>query len=63
MTPWTVAPLSVGFSKQEYWPRLPFSSLGNLPDPGIEPLSPALAGGFFTAKPPGKPPVSKISMD
>ena len=61
MTPWTVAPqapLSVGFSRQEYWRRLPFPSPEDLPNPGIEPLSlasPALAGRFFTATPPGKP--------
>ena len=45
VTPWTVAyqaPLSVGFSRQEYWSRLPFPSPGDLPDPGIEPRSPAL---------------------
>ena len=45
MTPWTVAcqdPLSMGFSKQEYWSGLPFPSAGYLPDPGIEPGSPAL---------------------
>ena len=50
-TPWTVArqaPLSMGFSRQEYWSGLPFPSPGDLPDPGIEPTSPALAGGFFT---------------
>ena len=44
-TPWTVAcqaPLSVGFSRQEYWSGLPFPFLGDLPDPGIEPQSPAL---------------------
>ena len=49
-TPWTVAsqaPLSMGFSRQRYWNGLPFPLLGNLPDPGIEPKSPALAGGFF----------------
>ena len=54
-TPWTVAyqaPLSLGFSRQEYWSRLPFSSPGDLPDPGIKPTSPALAGGFFTTEPP-----------
>ena len=60
-TPWAVArqaPLSVGFSRQEYqsvWPCLP---PGDLPDLGIKPvslMSPALAGGFFTAEPPGKP--------
>ena len=56
--PWTVAcqaPLSTGFSWQEYWSGLPRPSPGDLPDPGIKPASPALAGGFFTAKPPGKP--------
>ena len=53
-TPWTVAkqaPLSMGFSRQEYWSGLPFPSPGDLPDPGMEPTSltsPALAGGFFT---------------
>ena len=50
VTPWTVAhqaPLSVGFSRQEYWSGLPFPSPEDLPDPGIEPMSPALAGGFF----------------
>ena len=57
-TPWTIAhqaPLSMGFSKQEYWSGLPFPSPGDLPHPGIEPASPALAGRFFTAEPPGKP--------
>ena len=53
-TPWTIAhqaPLSMGFSRQEYWNRLPFLSPGHLPDSGIEPvslLSPALTDGFFT---------------
>ena len=44
-TPWTVAcqaPLSVGFSREEYWSGLPFLSPGDLPDPGIEPRSPTL---------------------
>ena len=44
-TPWTVArqaPLSMGFSRQEYWSGLPFPSPGDLPDPGVEPKSPAL---------------------
>ena len=56
--PWTVAhqaPLSIGFSRQEYWSGLPCPSRGDLPDPGMEPVSSALPGGFFTAKPPGKP--------
>ena len=45
MTPWTVAcqsPLSVGFSRHEYWSGLPFPSPGHLPNPGIKPRSPAL---------------------
>ena len=57
-TPWTVAyqvPLSMGVPRQEYWSRLLFPSLGDLPDPGIEPTLPALAGEFFTTEPPGKP--------
>ena len=45
----------MGFPRQEYWSGLPFPSLGDLPDPGIEPTSPALAGGFFTTERPGKP--------
>ena len=57
-TPWTVAhqaPLSMIFSRQEYWSGLPFPSPGDLPNPGIEPVYPALAGGFFTIESPGKP--------
>ena len=42
------------FSRQEYWVGLPFPPPGGLPDPGIEPGSPALASRFFTTKPPGK---------
>ena len=55
---WTVAlqaPLSVEFSRQEYWSSLPFPPPGNLPDPGTETVSLALAGGFLTTMPPGKP--------
>ena len=51
-------PLSMGFSRQEYRSGLPCSPSGDLPDPGIEPttpVSPALAGEFFTKSPPGKP--------
>ena len=54
MTLWTEAqqaPLSVGFSRQEYWSGLPFPPPGDLPDPEIKPTSPnspALAGRFFT---------------
>ena len=57
VTPWTVAhqaPLPMGFFRQEYWSGLPFPSPGDLPNPGIEPTSPTLAGRFFTAEPPGK---------
>ena len=46
---------SLGFSRQEHWSGLPFPSTGDLSDPGIEPVSPTLAGGFFIAEPPGKP--------
>ena len=52
------APLSMTFSRQEYWSELLFPAPGDLPDPGIEsktPMSPALADGFFTTVPPGKP--------
>ena len=49
------APSSKEFSGQEYWNGLPFPPSGDLPDPGIEPGPPALAGGFFTTLPPGKP--------
>ncbi|XP_059731514.1 dynein regulatory complex protein 8 isoform X1 [Bos taurus] len=45
-------PLSKGFSRQEYWSGLPFPSPGDLPNPGTESTSPALAGGFFTTEPP-----------
>ena len=58
MIPWTAAhqdTLSMGFSRQEYWSGLPFPSAGDLPDGGMEPVSLALAGGFFTVVPPGKP--------
>ena len=57
-TPWTIArqtPLSMGFSRQEHWSRLPDPLPGKLPDPGIEPkslVSPALAGRFFTTSTP-----------
>ena len=57
-TPWTVAYQalpSMAFSRREYWSRLPFPSSGDLPDPGIEPESPALAGRFLTTELLGKP--------
>ena len=53
------------FFRQEYWSGLPFPSPGDLPDPEIEPASPAspaLAGGFFTTVPPGKPLVFKATQ-
>ena len=56
-TPWTVAlqaPLSTGFSRQEYWSGLPFPSPGDLPDPGIEPRSPTLQADSLLSEPPGK---------
>ena len=52
------APLSMGFSRQEYWSGLPFPPPGDLLNPGTEPVSlvsPALAGVFFTTESPGKP--------
>ena len=58
VTPWTVAcqaPLSMGFSRQEYWSRVPFPPPGDLPDPGIKLESPALAGRFFPLSHPGSP--------
>ena len=60
-TPWTVAhqaPLSMAFSRQQYWSGLPFPPPGHLPDPGIKlrsTASPALAGGLFSTEPTGKP--------
>ena len=51
MTLWTVAhqaPLSMGFSRQEYWSGLPCPSPGDLPNAGFKPTSPAMADGFFT---------------
>ena len=57
-TSWTVAhqaPLSMGFSRQEYWSGLPFPSPGDLPNPGIEPGSPALQADALSSEPPGSP--------
>ena len=57
-TPWTIAihvPPSMGISRKEYWSRLPFPSPGDLPDPGNEPPSFALAGKQLTIEPSGKP--------
>ena len=64
-TLWTVArqaPLSVGFSRQECWSWLPFHPPGDIPKPGIEPMSPALAGSFFTTAPPGKPGMRLVTV-
>ena len=61
VTPWTVAHQalpSMGFSRQEYWSGLPFPSPGDLPDPRIEPRSPALQADALTSEPPGKPNVA-----
>ena len=57
-TPWTKgfqAPLALGFPRQEYWSGLPFHSPEDLPNPGIKLTSSALAGGFLTTEPSGKP--------
>ena len=58
VTPWTVAcqaPLSMDFSRQEYWRGLPCPLPGNLPNPGIKPESPALQVDSLLPEPPGKP--------
>ena len=65
-TSWTgacQAPLSMAFSRQEYWGGLPFPPPGDLPDTGVESeslASPALAGGFLTNEPPGKPSINTV---
>ena len=59
VTSWAIAcqaPLFMGFSKQEYWSGLPFTSPGDLSDPEIQPMSPASVAGLFTTKPLGKSP-------
>ena len=58
VTPWTVAhpaPLSMGFSRQEYWSGFTFPSPGDLPNPGIEPGPPTLQADTLPSEPPGKP--------
>ena len=58
VAPWTVAhqaPLSMGFSRHEYWSGLPSPPPEDLPDPGIEPGSPALQADSLPSEPPGKP--------
>ena len=65
MTPLTVAHQTLlykEFPRREYWSKLPFPTPGDLPDPGIKPMtpaSPAFAGGLFTTEPPGKPDLRK----
>ena len=66
VTPWTVAyqaPPSMGFSRQEYWSGLPFPSPGDLPDPGIEPWSPAFQADTLTSEPPGKYIIQNARLD
>ena len=69
VTPWTVAckaPLSMGFSRQEYWRGLPCPPPGDLPNPGIEPVSltsPALAGRFFTTRATWEAPEKDMDFD
>ena len=64
-TPWTVAyqaPLSMEFSRQEYWNGLPFPSPGDLPDPGIEPGSPALQANALLSEPPTREEIEKVIL-
>ena len=66
VTPQTVAyevPPSMGFPRREYWSGWPFPSPGDLPDPGIEPRSPALQADAFPSKPPGKPLLIDYNID
>ena len=63
VTLWTVAfqaPLSLGFSQQEYWSGLPFPLPGVLPDPGMETGSPTLQADSLPSEPPGKPNISLV---
>ena len=55
-------PLSMRFLRQKYSSSLPFPSPGYLPDPGIEPLSPVLAVGFYITEPPGKSMARRVGM-
>ena len=64
-TPWTAAcqpPLSMEFSRHEYWSGLPFHSPKDLPDPGIEPMSPTLQADSLPSEPPGKPSIYLFSL-
>ena len=63
--PWTIAgqaPLSMEFSRQEYWSGLPFPFSGDLPDPGIEPRSPALQADSLLSEPLGKPVIRSLKL-
>ena len=53
----------MGFSRQEYWSGLLFPSPGDLPNPGMEPMSPASTGRFFTTEPLGKPLVVTVKAE
>ena len=57
------APLSMGFPRQEYWSGLTFPSPGDLPDPGIEPGSPALQADSLPFEPPGKPRYMPVALE
>ena len=64
-TPWTVAyqaPLSMGFSRQEYWSGVPLTSPGDLPNPGTEPGSSALQTDALPSEPPGKPIIFRACL-
>ena len=66
VTSWTVAyqaHASMGFSRQEYWSGVPLPSPGDLPDPGIEPRSPALQANALQSEPPGKLSGGKINIE
>ena len=65
MIPWTVTyqvPLSTEFSRQEYWSEVPFPAPGDLPDPGIEPGSPALQANSLLSELPGKQSLNAVSI-
>ena len=65
VTPWTKAhqgPLSMEFSRQEYWTGCPFSSPGDLPNPGIKPRSPLLQADSLWSEPTGNPPIESTHM-
>ena len=66
MTSWTIvlqAPLSMGFPRQEYWSGLPFPSSGDIPNRGIKPTTPVLAGEFFTTESPGKAKTGSVKYN